>query len=59
MPIVTSAEPKSLPVLAKKYLALPEETFLDFKAQWDKLTPADKSDLRAAFEAQGIPVKTG
>ena len=53
----TGSEPKSLAVLAKKHLSLPDETFMDFKVQWDKLTDQDKTDLRESFVSQGFAVK--
>lgn len=48
---------KSLTALMNEHLRLPNETLQEFSAQLKKLTPQDKADLTAAFEAQGFVIR--
>lgn len=42
--------------LAKEFLSIPGETLPQFSAELKKLTPQDREDLKAGFEAIGFTV---
>jgi hypothetical protein len=47
-------EKRSLIALCREHLTLPDETMLEFAAQYKKLTDQDKADLIAEFAKLGF-----